>query len=301
MTRLIPPFPAVRAFEAAARLMSFTRAAEELCITQSAVSHQVKQLEKLIGKPLFERDPRGLGLTPAGKTYLEEISGILDSLADSTARLSADKDRTLSVQTTPAFAARWLIPRMSRFTDETGIALNISRGLPPTDFTRGDLDLVIQWGEDSVDGAVVEAFMHTPKIAVCSPGLLKGRAVPRTPSDLKHFTLLRDDVGDCWAEWLAGCGAEDVDATTGPSFAHCDLVLNAVEHDCGIALAYAALVERELEEGSLLRLFEHQTGPKTIYSLAYLQRRRADPRIRQFRDWIFEEIGMEPKRFRATG
>lgn len=291
MNRALPPIAATRAFEAAARHLSFTKAASELCVSQSAISHQVRQLEDFLGCRLFRRDPRGLSLTPEGASYRAEVAGLFDALEESTARLRRTAEAPLAVRSTPAFAARWLIPRMRRFTEATGIELRLHTGLPPTDFAGGLFDVVIHWGDAPVPGVVVEPFMSTPKIAVCSAGLLQGRERPRVPDDLAGFTLLHDEVGDCWAEWLRGAGSTRVDPDKGPSFAHCDLVLDAVEHDQGVALAYAALVERELASGRFVRLFEHETVPKTIYSVAYEAHRQRSGRIRRFRDWIFAESG----------
>lgn len=291
MPRRLPPFAAIRAFEAAARHLSFTRAAEELCLSQSAVSHQVKSLEAFLGTELFQRRPRGLALTAAGAAYLGELTQVLDRLDFSTRRVAASGvAQPLRIRGTPAFVARWLVPRMHRFhARHPDIEWQVSTGLPPTDFSRGDADVVIHWGSDPVPGACVEPFLESPRAPVAAPRLLREAPAPRRPADLLELTLLHDQVRDGWAGWFESLGIAAPATPRGPRFAHCDLVLAAAESGQGVALAYTALIDRELASGRLLRLFEHETPPVVIYSLAYPECLATDPRIGAFRDWILGE------------
>jgi LysR family glycine cleavage system transcriptional activator len=288
MKRKLPPLAAIRAFESAARLGSFTDAAVELNVTQSAISHQVKRLETLIGRDLFLRSPRGIALTAIGKTYLGELTGLLDRLDDCTQRLvQCDIKDVLRIQATPAFITRWLLPRMHSFSAEyPELDYDVTIGFPPTDFSRNDVDIYIHWGTEPVEGACVEPFFQTAASPVASKRFLQTAPALRQPRDLLKVPLLFEKVDDGWAEWFKTCGITLPASQRGPRFAHCDLAYTAAEAGEGVALAYLALVEREIADGRLVRLFEHETTPSVIYSLAYRQRDSSDPKIQGFRDWI---------------
>ena len=292
MTRRLPPFAAIRAFEAAARHESFTEASLELNVTQSAVSHQVKRLEAFLGTPLFLRVPHGVELTPAGNAYLRELTEVLDRLDASTRRLrEAGAAEVLRLRATPAFTTRWLLPRMRSFqAAHPDIDYEISTGLPPTDLSRGDVDVVVHWGAEPVPGARVEPFLRSARVPAASPDFL--RAVPEidSPADLLGVTLLHDEVKDGWAAWFDSCGVRHPESWRGPRFAHCELALQAAETGQGVALPYTALIQRELESGRLVRLFRHESPPVVIYSLAYRECDAARPKVRRFRDWIFDQV-----------
>lgn len=303
MNRNLPPLSAVRVFEAAARHESFTAAAEELHITQSAVSHQVRRLEEYFGKPLFRRSPRGLTLTPAGRDYQRDLTDLLDRLDRSTDRVvHPDQADILRIKATPAFTRRWLLPRMAGFAARhPDIDYDVAVGFPPTDVSGDDVDVFIHWGCDPVDGAVVEPFLETARTPVASPGFLDGVPDIRRPDDLLHVTLLHDKVDDGWPEWFRTCGLAPP-ALRGPRFEHCELAITAAEAGQGVDLGYLALIDRELADGRLVRLFDQETPSRIIYSLAYNERDAGEPRIKAFRDWIFEQIDAQPApRLRVVG
>ncbi len=292
MKRRLPPFAAVRAFEAAARHGSFTTAADELNVTQSAVSHQVRRLEEFLDTALFVRDPQGLDLTPAGEGYLAELTGILDRLDASTRRVcQPDEAELLRIRATPAFTSRWLLPRMHRFqARHPELDYDISIGFPPTDFSQGDVDVFIHWGTEPVAGARVEPFFDTARSPVASAEFLRRGPRIEAPADLLAVTLLHDQVQDGWAQWFETCGVVPPASRRGPRLAHCELVLQAAEAGQGVALPYLALIESELECGRLIRLFDRETPSAVIYSLAYQEADADEPKIKGFRDWMFEEI-----------
>jgi len=296
MRRQLPPFAAIRAFEASARLNSFTSAADELNVTQSAISHQVKRLEGFLGTQLFVRAPQGLSLTTAGQDYLEELTGILDRLDASTRRVChPDLPELLRIRATPAFTTRWLLPRMHRFQSaHADLDYEITIGFPPTDFSRGDVDVFVHWGADPVAGARVEPFFKSARSPVASLEFLRKSADITRPADLLAVTLLHDKVLDGWSQWFESCGVVPPAIRRGPRFAHCELVLQAAEAAQGIALPYTALIEPELTSGHLVRLFDQETPPLIVYSLAYQECNAGDPKIRAFRDWIFEEVRRAP-------
>ena len=177
MPRRLPPLNALKAFEAAARHESFTRAAEELCVTQGAVSHQVKALEVELGLKLFNRERQGLAITEAGRSYFEVIRDVLDRIAAGTERLLQRQSAgTLTVSTSPNFAAKWLVHRLGRFAEShPGIDLRVSASLHHVDFVREDVDLAIRHGNGEASGLHVTRLCAEELAVVCSPKLLEGR------------------------------------------------------------------------------------------------------------------------------
>jgi LysR family glycine cleavage system transcriptional activator len=291
MRRRLPPFPALRAFEAAARLGSFRAAGEELCVTSSAISHQIRKLEENLGKRLFERGAHGPEINPTGLEYLHRVTPILDNLEAQTDELfSTRSSDSIAVKGTPGFISRWLVPRLDRLLAATGLEVRLTTGLPPTDFSTGDVDVIIQWEDDPVDGVVVEPFLSSPKIAVAAPEYVQRFESLKNPADLSQCCLMREEFGDCWDEWLDICGVSNTVSATGPTLGHCELLLTAAERTQGVALAYAALVEFDILSGRLIRLFPQQTKDKLIFSVTYLENRRHNRKIRAFRDWIISEV-----------
>lgn len=292
MGRRLPPFAAIRAFEAAARCGSFTEASRQLNVTQSAISHQVKRLEEYVGIQLFERAPRGLNLTPAGQDYLGELTGILDRLEESTRQLCCqDRPDLLRIRATPAFITRWLLPRMHGFQCEfPDLDYEVTIGFPPTDFSQGDVDIYIHWGTNPVAGARVEPFFKTTRSPVASAAFLRNAAEMQRPEDLLGVTLLHDKIQDGWPQWFQSCGVLPPVSQRGPRFAHCELALQAAETGQGVALAYLALIQPNLQSGRLVRLFDEETAPQTIYSLAYQERDAGKRKIDVFRDWLWREV-----------
>jgi len=292
MGRKLPPFAAIRAFEAAARCGSFTEASHQLNVTQSAISHQVKRLEEYVGIQLFERAPRGLKLTPAGQDYLGELTSILDRLDESTRQLCCqDRQDLLRIRATPAFITRWLLPRMHGFqSDFPDLDYEVTIGFPPTDFSQGDVDIYIHWGTNPVAGARVEPFFKTTRSPVASGEFLRNAPEIQRPEDLLGVTLLHDEIQDGWSQWFQSCRVLPPLRQRGPRFAHCELALQAAETSQGVALAYLALIQSELQSGHLVRLFDEETPPQIIYSLAYQERDAGKRKIEVFRDWLLCEV-----------
>ena len=291
MRRSLPPFSAVRAFEAAARHGSFKAAAEELSVTQSAISHQVKGLEEYLGTSLFRRRSNGVELTRSGADYFRDLNAILDHLSASTERFrSTSICGPLSVRATPAFTSRWLLPRMNRFNCAfPEIELEVTTTSDPMQFPETGVDILIQYGQAPADGLAVDPFLSSSRFPVCSPGMLENGPAIRTPQDLAKVTLLRDLVGDDWDTWFACAKSRLPEGMRGPRFAHCELTMKAAEEGQGVALAYGALIERELADGKLVRLFDLETPPKVIYSLSCPEAWTNRPRIAAFRNWVFAE------------
>jgi LysR family glycine cleavage system transcriptional activator len=292
MKRKLPPFAAVRAFEAAARHRSFKAAAEELSVTQSSISHQVKGLETFLGASLFHRRASGIELTRRGAEYFGDVTGILDRLDESTARFTGvEPGGPLAVRATPAFASRWMLPRLERFNAAyPEIELEVTTTTNPMTFPGEGVDVLIQYGQAPMEGLRVDPFLQSSRFPVCSPKLLEQAERPRAPADLLRFTLLRDVVGDEWENWFAAARAVAPGRIRGPRFAHCELTHRAAEEGQGVVLAYGALIDRELADGSLVKLFDVETPPKVIYSLTCPEGWVNRPRVAAFRNWVFEEV-----------
>jgi LysR family glycine cleavage system transcriptional activator len=298
MARRLPPLNALRAFEAAARHLSFTRAADELSVTQAAVSHQVKALEDWLGRPLFRRLNRAVELTEAGRRLLAPVTAGLDQIADGVARAAAgDGDgRVLTVSTLPSFAARWLILRLPRFHERhPGIDVRLHTDNALVDFERMGVDVAVRFGRGGWPRLAAERLVSVRVFPVCSPRLMEGPHPLRTPSDLRHHTLLHDDfevdgreIG--WTEWLRVAGAGDVDASRGPWFTDSGMVMQLAAEGRGVALARTLLADDELRSGRLVRPFAQEIPMEHAYWIAAPPERMGRPKVRAFRDWLTAEI-----------
>ena len=294
MSRRLPPLNALRAFEAAARHLSFTRAAEELHVTQAAVSHQIKGLEEWLGMPLFRRLNRALMLTEAGQTYLPAVRDALDTLAQATDRLfRRDSAGALTISTMPSFAAKWLVMRLGRFQarhPELEVRLHATPQL--ADFAQQDVDVAIRFGSGRWPGLRSERLMTEDIFPVCSPALLRGGLPLARPEDLRRHTLLHDDYMITWAIWAEAAGLTGIDLHRGPRFNDSALILQAAMEGAGVALARGVLVADDVAAGRLVRLFDiHLPGDYAYYVAApppYFSR----PKVRAFRDWLFEEAAL---------
>ena len=289
MSRRLPPFAAVRAFEAAAKAMSFKAAAAELCLSPSAVSHQIRGLEDYLDTKLFERDGNRLRLTLTGEGYASRLTFLLDDLDQSTAVARGRyQEAPLRVLCTPGFAARFMMPRLGNLPFSEEIRLRVSEGAPLCDFSKNDADVVIHWGASAVPGAIVEPLMESLRYPVAAPEFIARHGIS-APSDLLKVPLMYDEVMDAWGEWFRLAGVKITEMPHGPVFPNCELATTAAEQGQGIALAYDAMVRDTVKSGRLVRLFDTVTMPIVIYSVAYHEARVDEPRIRQFRDWIFTE------------
>jgi LysR family glycine cleavage system transcriptional activator len=289
MGRQLPPFAAVKAFEAAARHKSFKKAAEELCLSPSAISHQIRALEAYLDTALFERDGNRLDLTLTGRGYAGKMTGLLDFLDDSTRAARQAGERPLRVLCTPGFAARWMVPRLPSLPFADRVHLRVSTAAPSLDFASNDSDVVIQWADANVPGVTTEPLMLSSRYPVINPALKEAEAIER-PEDLLRMTLMYDETDDAWEQWFAAAGLTPGAMPPGPVFPNCELATTAAERGGGVSLAYDSMVRDTVASGRLVRLFETITMPSVIYSVACKEDRREDAMIRKFRDWIFSEV-----------
>jgi len=289
MARL-PTLNALKAFEAAGRHLSFTRAAEELHVTQAAVSHQIKSLEEQLGIRMFRRGPRGLLLTDAGQSYLPEVREAFQRLNAATDRLLEDDARgAITVSVLPSFAARWLVPRLTRFREvHPDIEVRVSADDRLADFDRDDVDVAIRYGRGDYPGLQADRFLTEELFPVCSPELLARTALKR-PEDLGGHTLLHDDMRMDWSMWLLAAGVEGVDPRRGPSFNDSSMVLQAAVDGQGVALGRSALALDDLAAGRLVRPFEFSLPAEYAYYILCPERTANRPSIKTFREWLLAQ------------
>ena len=291
MPRRLPPLNALNAFEAAARHESFTRAAEELCVTQGAVSHQVKALEAELGLKLFNRERQRLAITQAGRAYLAVVRDAFDRIADGTERvLQRQSAGALTVSTSPNFAAKWLVHRLARFGEaHPEIDLRIGASMHHIDFAREDIDLAVRHGDGTAPGLHVSRLCAEELFPVCSPALLRGLDPLRKPSDLGRFTLLHSGDRTGWSQWLDFAGIQGVDASRGPVISQASMSIDAAVDGQGVALARTALAAWDLISGRLVRPF----GPAMPVAFAYWvvcpKTTTRLPKIVAFNEWLQAE------------
>ena len=293
MRRRYLPLNALRTFEAAARQLSFTFAAEELSVTQSAVSHQIRTLETALGTPLFRRLPRGLLLTDAGQTLLPVVRNAFDELTAALDRLkTADQGGTLTVSVMPSFAAKWLVPRLSRFhAAYPAIDLRISANERLADLARDSIDVAVRFGDGAWSGLRCERMFGESVTPMCTPALARTLAGPR---DLARVTLLHEEMLPLgrfpdWASWLRAAGVTGVDASRGPRFSHTHLMLQAAIDGHGVALGQTLLAADDLAAGRLVEPFSLRLATGFSYWLVSLPAAAESPKIGAFRAWIEAE------------
>jgi LysR family transcriptional regulator, glycine cleavage system transcriptional activator len=288
--RRLPPLNALRAFEAAARHLSFTRAAGELHVTQAAVSHQIRALEERLGRKLFRRVGRNLFLTDAAQSYLADVRAAFDRIDEATRRLEArDRGGVLNATVLPSFAAMWLLPRLGRFRAAyPEIDVRLSSDSEMVDFARSDFDIGIRTGRGRWPGLRSDLILTERLTVVCSPELAK--SVPlKAPHDLAKVTLLHDEPRERWAIWFRRLGLDDVDPWRGPGFSHSNMVIQAAIAGQGVAVVGETLATDELKAGRLVRPFPETLPTDYSYYLVYLEAAAERPKIVAFREWVLAE------------
>ncbi len=297
--RRLPPLNALRSYEAAARHLSFTKAADELGVTPAAVSHQVKLLEDHVGVALFQRVSRQLILTEAGMACLPGIRAAFDGLAASIDAISAaGRSGVLTVSVAPSFASKWLLPRLDGFqAAHPDIDVRVFASMQLVNFAGGEADLAIRYGAGRYAGLVSERLLSETVVPVCSPKLLEGDTPLRTPADVRLQTLLHDDSPDddescpTWEMWLRAAGVEGVDATRGPRFNQSSMVLEAAVLGRGIALAKSTIAAADLAEGRVVKPFELNYPVEFAYYIVYPETKSLVPKVEVFIRWLKEQAG----------
>jgi LysR family transcriptional regulator, glycine cleavage system transcriptional activator len=300
MPRRLPPLNALKAFEAAARHQSFTRAAEELCVTQGAVSHQVKALEAELGLKLFSRQRQRLVITDSGRSYLGIVRDALDRIANGTEQLlRRQKSGVLTVSTSPNFAAKWLVHRLSRFAQaQPAIELRVSASLHHVDFAREDIDLAVRHGDGSETGLHVVRLCAEELFPVCSPKLLRGKGALRTPADLRHAVLLHVNDRRDWQRWLDAARMSGIDLARGPVLNQASMAIDAAVDGQGVALARTALAAWDLIGGRLVRPFSVALPMPYAYWIVCPKTAAKLPKIAAFSEWLLAEAAEDERQLR---
>jgi len=305
MPRRLPPLNALRSFEAAARYESFTRAAEELHVTQSAVSQQVKALEAQLGVRLFNRERQRLKITPAGRDYLVEIREALDHVGAATERLMQRHSAgVLTVSTSQDFAAKWLVHRLARFAAaNSGIDLRVSATMHNVDFAREDVDVAVRHGDGHWPGLDATRLCAEQIFAVCSPKLLAGRNRLRRPADVLKWPLLRlEDQSKAWEQWFTLAEVAAPERLPGPVLNRASMLIDAAIDGQGIALARTTLAAWDLISGRIVRPFDLSWRPAGTYWIVCPKPAASIPKIAAFRQWLLAEAETDARRLAgATG
>jgi LysR family glycine cleavage system transcriptional activator len=299
----LPPLNALKAFEAAARHESFTRAADELCVTQGAVSQQVKALEAELAIKLFNRERQRLVITEAGRDYLTVIRDALDRIAVGTEKLLERQNAgVLTVSTSPDFASKWLVHRLGHFAEaHTGIDLRVSATLHHVDFAREEVDLAVRHGDGNWPGLDTVKLCSEQLFAVCSPKLLSGRRRPSRPADILKLPLIHTGSRTDWARWLQVAGIADAQVTHGPVLNRDSMAIDAAINGQGIALARTTLAAFDLINGRLVRPFEEALRLSKSYWIICPKATAALPKIVTFRDLLLAEVASDNRQLRKLG
>lgn len=291
--RSLPSTAALRAFEAAARHLSFTGAAVDLGQTQGAVSHQIRELETRLEVTLFERKARGIALTESGRIYLPFVRESLDRLrAGGDALRPATADHVLTVSCSPNFASKWLVPRLGEFIDShPDIDLRISAALQHVTFDRDGIDLAVRHGVGDWPHLNATRLCQETLFPVCSPHLTPSVDQIKCLQDLAAYVLVHDRDRAGWASWLAAVGAsvDAFDLDRGPVFSQTSLAIDAAIAGQGIALARSALASQDLSAGRLIRPVPEDVPAAFAYWIVCPKPNASRPKIRRFRQWLMSQ------------
>src|SRR5215831_6171791 len=298
MPRRLPQLSALRAFEAAARHVSFTRAAQELCVTQGAVSHQVKGLESELGIKFFNRERQRLTITGAGQEYLAVVRDALDRIATGTERLvQRQTSGMLTVSTSPDFASKWLVHRLGRFAEvHPEIDLRVSATMHHVDFAREDVDIAVRHGDGHWPGLHVTRLCTEHLFAVCSPRLASDL---RQPRDVLKLPLLHLDERAAWSAWFDAAGVTGVDAIHGPMLNRASMLIDAAVDGHGIALARTTLAAWDLINKRLVRPFPIALPLSKLYWIVCPKVTASLPKLVAFRDWLLAQASEDTEHLRA--
>ena len=293
MLKYLPSLSALRAFEAAARHLSFTKAASELGVTQSAISRQMRAMEDLLGLRLFERTGHGLVLTEAGAIYAEKIRAKLQDIETATLELLAYRGQggELTIACLPTLGARWLVPRLSKFTAaHPEVLIHVVTKIEMFEFGDLDVDAAINFGEGAWPGALTDALMPEHIVPLGHPDLLAELGNIGLQELLLAYPLLQPTSRpNLWSHWFARSGYHHPSPHSGPRFEHFHMVIRAAASKMGIALLPRFLVEEEISSANLVTLDDQTVRNVGSYYFAYPQSKRANPNLQTFRTWLMRE------------
>ena len=288
MARRLPPLSSLRPFEAAARLESFSRAADELHLTHGAISRQVRALEDHVGTQLFSRHGKRVALTPQGRAFAERVRAALNEITLAAEAVGPrHRDNRLTVSVLPSFASRWLMPRLIRFMEKhPDIEVSVVATVALANFTTDEVDIGIRFGKGPYPPLVSEPFLEDQWFAVASPKL----KIPKNPADLLRMRIIREDR-DYWDEWFVAAGVKlDKPIAGGPVFNDATYSIQAATRGEGIALARNSIIGEDLERGTLKRLFNVSVKTNERYWFVSPKELADLPKVRAFRNWVKSEL-----------
>ena len=291
MTARLPSLNGLRAFEAAARHLSFTLATSELNVTQTAISHQIRRLEEELGIRLFIRQNRALALTPEARDYLPGVRAAFNDLRLATDRLlRKEDDKVLTVSTLASLAAKWLLPRLTDFQEQhPGIDVRITTSTGLVDFQRDNVDAAIRYGRGQWPGVRADWLMADELFPVCSPSLLRGDKPLRRPEDLRNHPLLHtsNTNSDDWRLWLTAAGLPvDIARQPGITFDMIFMTIQAAIDGIGVAMGRTSYVQDDIAKGRLVVPFKIALPADAGFYLVAPEGRREAPKLAAFRQWI---------------
>ncbi|WP_395342882.1 transcriptional regulator GcvA [Ningiella sp. W23] len=292
MPKRLPPLNALKAFESAGRHLSFTKAADELFVTQAAVSHQIKSLESFLSMKLFHRKNRSLLLTEEGQTYFQELRDIFVQIQEATDRLLASNEKgAITVATPPSFASQWLVPKIYQFSAQhPDIDVRIKAIDLDDGFLDDSIDIAVYYGKGYWSGLHSIKLLAEYLTPMCSPLLLKSAKPLQSLNDLKHHTLLHDNTRGAWKNWLNKFDVKGVNVNQGPIFSHTMLVLQAAAIGQGIALSDTVLAKPDIDSGRLICPFAETIESKRSHYLVCKESQAEISKIKIFSDWMLAQI-----------
>lgn len=292
MAYRLPSLNALRAFEAAARHLSFTRAADELCVTQGAISRHISILEDSLGVRLFIRTPRHVELTTPAEAYLQAIRSAFDTI-DAATRTLTSKDESLPLRVTalPTFASRWLLPRLHRLNElHPEIMIRLGTFVDPVSVQREQVDISIEGSISEMPDISSDRLLDVELIPVCSPTMVNGMRPPSEISELSRYTLIHTLLrADFWPYWMERVGAPDLEAAPSSYFPSSALVYQAVKEGLGIGMGIKCFIEDDLASGTLVAPFDQSVFYPAAYFMNIPVSKLRTPRVATFRRWILSE------------
>ncbi len=291
-----PPLNSLRAFEATARHLSFQNAAEELSVTPGAISQQIKKLEDILQTPLFHRNNRAVTLTKAGRVLQPDLSRGFESLDDAVQQLKQSAEHQhITVSMTPSFAAKWLVPRLEKWTaQQPNVDVRISASLGLANFGPDGVDLGVRFGSGNYDGLTSALLLKESFVVVCSPIFIDGSKQIKTPEDLHDHTLIhvsgpQGTPGTDWQEWLKSAGVDGIDTSSGLVFDDTTVAILAAIGGQGVLLSRRALVEDDIAAGRLALPFDLDLPLEFAWRIVAPEGKLKRPEVNAFRDWLLSE------------
>ncbi len=292
MARRLPPLNSLKNFEAAGRLLSFTRAARELNVTQAAVSHQIKVIEEYLGVTLFVRYPRKLVLTEQGKALLPEVIEAFDKVSNAIAAVSQEpSSKMVSVRLAPSFAAKWLSPRLKYFWSQyPEIDLCLYHAHPAVDFDREDIDIAVTYGKGDWAGVVADPLLSLDFFPVCTPTFMCNDKPLSDINNLRYYTFLHDANYQCWADWLKLAGIDVINSGKGTIIDDTNVLIQAAVDGQGVAMGSATFVQDLLDSGRLIKPFDITLENEFAYYIVCPESHLKNPSVQAFKNWLLELV-----------